>query len=167
MLDFPNSPSVNDTFSPSGTGTTYKWDGVKWVPAGISMANPSSQIGLTANNGSATTAMRSDAAPALSQAITPTWTGTHVFNNNVGINQASPTFPLVIQSNKSQLKLTDGTHSGYLRSGGSEEVTLTAGAYYDGTNWIATDTTALAINFTSVGVQTYNSPGQTIGNPVV
>lgn len=44
------------------------------------MANPSATIGLTANNGSATTAMRSDATPALSQAITPTWTGLHVFN---------------------------------------------------------------------------------------
>lgn len=43
-------------------------------------ANPSASIGLTANNGSATTAMRSDATPALSQAIVPTWTGLHTFN---------------------------------------------------------------------------------------
>lgn len=43
-------------------------------------ANPSATIGLTANNGSATTAMRSDATPALSQAIAPTWTGLHTFN---------------------------------------------------------------------------------------
>jgi hypothetical protein len=42
-------------------------------------ANPSASIGLTAVNGSATTAMRSDAAPALSQAIVPTWTAQHTF----------------------------------------------------------------------------------------
>lgn len=42
-------------------------------------ANPSASLGLSAVNGSATTAMRSDAAPALSQAIVPTWTGIHTF----------------------------------------------------------------------------------------
>lgn len=43
-------------------------------------ANPSGTIGLTAVNGAATTAPRSDSAPALSQAISPTWTGTHTFS---------------------------------------------------------------------------------------
>jgi hypothetical protein len=43
-------------------------------------ANPSASIGLTANNGAATTYMRSDATPALSQAIVPTWTGQHTFS---------------------------------------------------------------------------------------
>lgn len=45
-----------------------------------SFANPTASIGLSAVNGSASTAMRSDAAPALSQSITPTWTGLHTFN---------------------------------------------------------------------------------------
>jgi hypothetical protein len=40
-------------------------------------ANPTASLGLAAVNGSATTAMRSDAAPALSQSISPSWTGTH------------------------------------------------------------------------------------------
>lgn len=44
------------------------------------VANPSQTIGLTAVNGSANTAMRSDGAPALSQAITPTWTGAHIWS---------------------------------------------------------------------------------------
>ena len=43
-------------------------------------ANPTASVGLAAVNGSATTAMRSDAAPALSQAISPTMTGTWVFS---------------------------------------------------------------------------------------
>lgn len=46
------------------------------IPVG---ANPSATIGLTAVNGSATTFTRSDGAPALSQAIAPTWTGAHNF----------------------------------------------------------------------------------------
>ena len=46
-------------------------------------ANPSTTIGLATVNGTATTAMRSDAAPALSQSIMPTWTGAHTFSNTV------------------------------------------------------------------------------------
>jgi hypothetical protein len=62
--------------------------------------NPTSSIILTAQNGSASTYMRSDATPALSVAITPTWTGTHTFGNatygllvtsgNVGIGISAP-----------------------------------------------------------------------------
>lgn len=44
-------------------------------------ANPTASVGLTANNGVATTAMRSDASPAISQAIAPTWTGLHTFGS--------------------------------------------------------------------------------------
>lgn len=47
-------------------------------------ANPSASVGLSAVNGVATTYMRSDAAPALDQAIAPTWTGTHTFNKPSG-----------------------------------------------------------------------------------
>jgi hypothetical protein len=43
-------------------------------------ANPTAQVGLTAVNGKLTTYLRSDAAPALSQSISPTWTGNHTFN---------------------------------------------------------------------------------------
>lgn len=59
-----------------------------------SFANPATQIGLSTVNGVATTAMRSDAAPALSQAIAPTWTGTHRFNatyaTSTGSTSVSP-----------------------------------------------------------------------------
>lgn len=47
-------------------------------------ANPTALVGLTPVNGVATTAMRSDAAPALSQAITPTWAGLHIFTATTG-----------------------------------------------------------------------------------
>lgn len=51
------------------------------------MADPSATIGLTANNGGAITAMRSDATPALSQSIIPTWTGLHTFS--AGLNASN------------------------------------------------------------------------------
>lgn len=50
---------------------------------GSTGANPTAVVGLTAVNGSATTYTRSDGAPALSQAIAPTWTGTHIFEGAV------------------------------------------------------------------------------------
>jgi hypothetical protein len=53
-----------------------------------SSANPSATIGLTAVNGSASTFMTSDSAPALSQGITPTWTGAHKWTVN-----AAPSTP--------------------------------------------------------------------------
>lgn len=43
-------------------------------------ANPAASIGLAAINGTASTAMRSDAAPALNVGIVPTWTAQHTFN---------------------------------------------------------------------------------------
>lgn len=49
----------------------------------VSLANPAASIGLTAVNGVAATAMRSDAAPALDVGINPTWTGVHHFSNDV------------------------------------------------------------------------------------
>lgn len=62
-------------------------------------ANPSATIGLSAVNGSATTFLRSDGAPALDQAISPTWTAQHIFtsqlnalNSGVRFSSALPGF---------------------------------------------------------------------------
>ena len=86
-----------------GNGTNFVSSAIQAgdLPGSFSgFANPTASIGLSAVNGSATTAMRSDAAPALSQAIIPTWTGTHTFSNatysalfmggNVGIGTTAP-----------------------------------------------------------------------------
>lgn len=64
-------------------------------------ANPTASLGLTAVNGAATTFMRSDAAPALDQAITPTWTGKHIFS--AVATAADPT--LVLQSTNPVLEI--------------------------------------------------------------
>ncbi len=63
----------------NGSGT------LTWTaPAGgiTGLASPSATVGLTATNGTATTAMRSDAAPALSESIAPTWTGIHTYTTS-------------------------------------------------------------------------------------
>lgn len=63
----------------------YNGSTVVWANAGGGTpANPTAIVGLSAVNGSASTYMRSDAAPALDQAIAPTWTGAHIWNGVTG-----------------------------------------------------------------------------------
>jgi hypothetical protein len=64
------------------------------APAGTA-GNPSATIGLTAVNGSATTYMRSDGAPALGVAITPSWTGAHTWTTTALGTTTSPFITLV------------------------------------------------------------------------
>ncbi len=68
-----------------GTNITIAGDGTisATVPSVPAAANPSASVGTAAVNGSATTFMRSDAAPAISLAIAPTWTGLHTFNGGL------------------------------------------------------------------------------------
>lgn len=65
-------------------------------------ANPTGTIGLTAVNGSAATAPRSDSAAALSQGIAPTWTATHIFANATTALQLSSATPRAIYTASGQ-----------------------------------------------------------------
>lgn len=56
----------------------------------VSGANPTASVGLSAVNGSASTFLRSDGAPALSQAIAPTWTGVHTFATTARTSGSAP-----------------------------------------------------------------------------
>lgn len=60
--------------------TFLRGDGSCQIVTSVSPANPTGTIGLTANNGVLDTYTRSDATPALSQAIVPTWTGLHTWS---------------------------------------------------------------------------------------
>lgn len=67
------------------------------LPSG---ANPTASVGTSITNGSASTFMRSDGAPQINQAMSPTWSGNHTFspssgntffiNGNVGMSTANP-----------------------------------------------------------------------------
>lgn len=75
---------TGDTWELVSNGTTLDCNQtVSASSGGGSVANPTATIGLTAVNGTATSAIRSDGAPALSQSISPTWTGTHTFTNSL------------------------------------------------------------------------------------
>lgn len=73
------SPGNSMYYGTNGSGAK----GFYTLPSGVAAANPTTSIGLTPTNGSASTFMRSDAAPSLSQSITPTWTGAHAFNGSI------------------------------------------------------------------------------------
>ena len=61
--------------------------GISTGPGGLTgLANPTGLIGLSAVNGSATTATRSDGRHALDQGIEPTWTSDHRWGTNKKIN---------------------------------------------------------------------------------
>lgn len=98
-------PNASGTFAVSGTlpiavNATTGDISCSTCLTTSSFANPTASVGLTAVNGSATTAMRSDGAPALSQAIVPTWTGQHAFTGGmrgltITVNQNANTAPLI------------------------------------------------------------------------
>src|SRR3989338_1258978 len=80
------------TFAGGVRSTCFSMDGTTCLTASPVGANPTVSIGLTANNGTALTFMRSDASPALAQNITPIWTGLHTFNTGGLISTASSTY---------------------------------------------------------------------------
>lgn len=75
-------------------GTALTWNGSPLLSAATAFANPTASIGLAVVNGAATTAMRSDAAPALDTAISPSWLGLHTFTQPVTISQGTPSLRL-------------------------------------------------------------------------
>lgn len=94
-------PGSSATATISGTPPSQTLDlGIPQGATGTGGAgaggNPTASIGLTAINGVATTLIRSDGAPALSQAIAPTWTGQHIFGR--GFSSTIASMPLILQS---------------------------------------------------------------------
>jgi hypothetical protein len=80
-ITFEDTASVTWAFNAS----TNQLSATATGGGGGSGANPSASVGLAAVNGVATTFLRSDGAPALSQSIAPTWTGAHTFTPSSGI----------------------------------------------------------------------------------
>lgn len=72
-------------------------------------ANPTASVGLAAVNGTATTFMRSDGAPALSVSINPTWTGIHNFGTAVG----QTTAPVIVRARVNAVEFGHSNAAGY------------------------------------------------------
>lgn len=82
---------VDQATAEAGTNNTGIMSPLRTSQQTVSkLANPSGTIGLSAVNGSAATLMRSDAAPALSQAIAPTWTALHTHTGGEEMTGAPP-----------------------------------------------------------------------------
>ncbi len=125
----------------SATGTTS----TQSIPAGASLANPTGTIGLTAVNGVLTTPPRSDGAPALSQAIVPTWTGIHTFTPAPVFS--SVTASQILSVNGSKALTSVGTT-------GTGSVVLAASPTLTGTLAAANGTFSGTLGLTGVGTFT-------------
>lgn len=125
--------------------------GLSGISGSGTVANPTATIGLTAVNGSASSAIRSDGAPALSQAISPTWTGNHLFSPSSG-NTLFSTGNVGIGSVNPQTILDIGTGTltaNQVNTGSSAAGTITAGSG-QGLNFL-TNLTTTAVTITSAG----------------
>lgn len=83
-----NTTATKLFLTQTGTGSVSAapaWTALVASDIGALGANPTAKVGLAAVNGSASTFMRSDGAPALDQTISPTWTGNHTFTPGSGV----------------------------------------------------------------------------------
>jgi Chaperone of endosialidase len=136
--------------SGGGTGNFLRADGAFAVPPGtMSLADPSGLIGLTAVNGVATTALRSDARHAIDQGIAPVWMGPHTFTHSqtaagisaINIRSAIP--GMVLQetiasaNNKLWYQWASGERLNFVVA--NDAITVT-------TEWMTVDRTGTAID---------------------
>lgn len=130
-------------------------------------ADPTGTVGLSAVNGVLTTYMRSDAAPPLSQAIVPTWTGIHTFTNGVTTGTTSTSGSVF---NYNALTTGTGHYIGSTSTAGSSTTTKLLHVAKSGAQSGSVTTTAATIENTSTGASATNvalrltASGATTGN---
>lgn len=139
-------------------------NGVACSTGGASGANPTGTVGLTAVNGSAGTYMRSDAAPPLSQAISPIWTGMHMFNGANTTSVATSGVNLGQTTNRAIITMIDTNGAADSKMWqlltGSSGTNLSFRAINDAQN-----TTSTFLSVTRSGVQVTNIAFGSADNP--
>lgn len=126
-------------------------------------ANPTATIGLTAVNGSAATYLRSDGAPALSQAIAPTWTAQHIFGLSFSTSpalSAASALPMI------EWDETDGAannqHWWINASGETLQFQIANDARNSSAQWLTVDRTGTTVD--SVTFPTQTAGGFVVGS---
>jgi|GEM_PF-4453968 len=151
-------------------------------------ANPTASVGLAVVNGSATTYMRADAAPAIDQSIAPTWTGTHTFSvtntasatatTNVGtlikhtLNQSGAANFTDLLVNRISTSAGTGTQLLLdLQVGGSSRLSVNSGGYLQATGGATLGATQFQVfnqnNSLTDGAYLWNTASSTSSKPVV
>jgi hypothetical protein len=105
------------------------------INLGVTFANPTSKSTMVAQNGSAVTYMRSDAAPAIDAAIAPTWTGAHTWTSNIGtsfINRATFGFVNVYATDSGSAFITFHRTAYAMHMGLDTDNTFKWGGWSDG-----------------------------------
>lgn len=165
-----------------GLGAGLSVSGGNLVAGTSTSHNPTAKVGATAVNGSASTFMTSDSAPAIDLTFTPTWTGLHTFSITSAITSGSdygleitPTLNQRNATNFTALLINEtvtqaGTGNQYLldmQVGGTSEFTVTStgvvssgtwrgaavGSVYGGTGFATTTVGSLLEGTTSNGWQ--------------
>lgn len=98
------------------------------------VANPTGTIGLSAVNGTANTALRSDGAPALSQAIAPTWTALHTFTTMAGGVLLTGTPGLTVSNTDNPYFIENSKASMHIKWAGVTATGPDSGLQINGTN---------------------------------
>lgn len=131
-------------------------------------AAPTAKVGLTAIAGTEVTAMRSDAAPALDQSISPTWTGAHTFAEaaeQVVLNSTTASNSVIVMF---QLGGTNKTRVGAEGTGGATITGSAAGdlLLFSGVGIsMSANGGGLAMRIDSSGSIDFHSVGTTTSSP--
>lgn len=129
-------------------------------------ASPTTKVGTGTVVGSATTFMRSDAAPPINQAMTPTWTNQHVFSKqatnvlSAGISLQS-TLPMLAFKNTG-----GGTNEKYWFVAPNTSA-ITFGVYPDSGTGVSAFLTATRSGTTILTTQVYGNSFKFEGNEVL